>query len=73
MTHNNQILISTERERRLKLYLEGGMTIKELAKRSSFSRDTLHRWKRAYLQHGLSGLIEKSRAHHNYPKTIRLQ
>jgi hypothetical protein len=29
MTHNNQILIATERERWLKLHLEGGMTINQ--------------------------------------------
>ena len=67
MTHNTQILIATERERWLKLHLDGSLTIKELSKRSKFSRDTLHRWKRLYLQFGLEGLIEKSKAHHYYP------
>ena len=67
MTHNTQILIATERERWLKLHLDSGLTVKELSRRSKFSRDTLHRWKRLYLQFGLSGLIEKSKAHHSYP------
>jgi len=67
MTHNTQMLIATERERWLKLHFEGGLTIKELSKRSAFSRDTLHRWKRLYLQHGLEGLTEKSRAHCSHP------
>lgn len=69
MTHNTQLLIATERERWLKLHLEGSLSIKELSKRSGFSRDTLHRWKREYLKHGLEGLKEKSRAHHFHPKT----
>ena len=63
MTHNTQLLIATERERWLKLHLEGGMTIMELKNRSGFSRDTLHRWKRDYFAHGLEGLKERSRAH----------
>lgn len=68
MTHNTQLLIATERERWLKLHLEGGMTIMELKNRSGFSRDTLHRWKREYLAHGLEGLKERSRAHRSHPK-----
>lgn len=67
MTHNTQILIATERERWLKLHLDSGLTIKDLSKRSGFSRDTLHRWKKTYLQFGIEGLIEKSKAHHSYP------
>ena len=67
MTHNSQILIATERERWLKLHLDSGLTVKDLSRRSKFSRDTLHRWKRLYLQFGLKGLIEKSKAHHSYP------
>jgi transposase len=70
MTHNNQMLIATERERWLRLHLEGGLTIKELSKRSGFSRDTLQRWKRNYLTKGLEGLKEKSRAHHSHPAAV---
>lgn len=69
MTHNTQLLIATERERWLKLHLEGKLSIAKLSQRSSFSRDTLHRWKKAYLQEGLAGLQEKSRAHHFHPRT----
>lgn len=69
MTHNNEVLIVTERERWLKLHLEGGLSVKELSVRSGFSRDTLHRWKRAYLLYGIDGLKEKSRAHHHHPNT----
>lgn len=69
MTHNTQILIATERERWLQLHLQGGFSIKELSKRSSFSRDTLHRWKKNYLRYGLEGLKEQSRAHHSHPNT----
>ncbi len=67
MTHNTQLLIATERERWLKLHLEDGLTITELGKKSGFSRDTLHTWKKRYLTNGLEGLFEKSRAHHSYP------
>src|ERR1700751_3612826 len=69
MTHNTQLLIATERERWLKLHLEGGLTITELSNRSGFCRDTLHEWRRRYLKDGLEGLFEKSRAHHSYPTT----
>jgi transposase InsO family protein len=73
MTHNTQLLIATERERWLKLHLEGGMSIQALSGRSGFSRDTLHRWKRAYLKDGLGGLEEKSRAHHSYPGMMPME
>lgn len=69
MTHNTQLLIATERERWLRLHLEGNISIVELSRRSGFSRDTLHRWKRGYLLSGLEGLKENSRAHHFHPKT----
>lgn len=67
MTHNTQLLIATERERWLKLHLEDGLTVTELSRKSGFSRDTLHIWKKRYLKDGLEGLFEKSRAHHSYP------
>src|SRR3989344_6544135 len=69
MTHDVQCLIATERERWLKLHLEGSVSISGLAGKSGFSRDTLHRWKKAYLQYGPLGLREKSKAHHSHPKT----
>lgn len=69
MTHNTEVLIATERERWLKLHLEGEISVLELSRRSGFSRDTLHRWKRLYTLHGLDGLKERSRAHHCHPKT----
>ncbi len=69
MTHNTQVLIASERERWLKLHLEGGLTMVELARRSGFARSTLYLWKTAYAQHGLEGLVEQSRAHHSYPYT----
>lgn len=71
MTHNTQALIATERERWLKLHLEGSLSITALSQRSGFSRDTLHRWKRTYLARGLAGLQEKSRAHRSHPNTTR--
>jgi transposase InsO family protein len=69
MTHNTQLLIATERERWLTLHLKDGMTIMELKRRSGFSRDTLHRWKRDYLAYGFEGLKERSRAHRSHPQT----
>lgn len=69
MTHNTQALIASERERWLKLHLEGSLTMVELARRSGFARSTLYLWKAAYLMHGLAGLREQSRAHHSYPHT----
>lgn len=69
MTHNTQVLIASERERWLKLHLEGGLTMVELALRSGFARSTLYLWKRAYEQNGLEGLQEQSRAHHSHPHT----
>ncbi|MDP3875093.1 MAG: helix-turn-helix domain-containing protein [bacterium] len=71
MTHNTQALIATERERWLRLHLEGRMSITMLSERSGFSRDTLHRWKKQYLTHGLAGLQEKSRAHRSHPNTTQ--
>lgn len=49
--------------------MQGGLSIKDLGKRSGFSRDTLHRWKKEYLMFGLEGLKEKSRAHLAHPNT----
>lgn len=69
MIHNTQLLIATERERWLKLHLEGGLNISALARKSGFSRDTIHHWKREYEKSGLEGLKEKSRAHHFHPRT----
>ncbi len=69
MTHNPQALIASERERWLKLHLEGDLSMVELAKRSGFARSTLYLWKEAYEKDGIAGLMEKSRAHHTHPKT----
>ncbi|MEK7493851.1 MAG: helix-turn-helix domain-containing protein [Patescibacteria group bacterium] len=69
MTHNLQDLIASERERWLKLHLEGGLTMTGLARRSGFARSTLYLWKRAWEHNGLAGLREQSRAHHTYPHT----
>ncbi len=69
MTHNIQDLIASERERWLKLHLEGRLTMAEVGRRSGFARSTLYLWKAAYAKEGLAGLKEKSRAHHSYPHT----
>lgn len=67
MTHNIQDLIASERERWLKLHLEGGLTMVELARRSGFARSTLYLWMAAYEKEGFAGLVEKSRAHRSHP------
>lgn len=69
MTHNIQDLIASERERWLKLHLEGGLSMTELTRRSGFARSTLYLWKKSYEERGLAGLREQSRAHHSYPHT----
>ena len=71
MIRKTDVLISTERERWLKLHLEGNLSIREASIRSGFCRDTLHRWKKIYLKFGLEGLKEKSRAHHSHPQTTK--
>jgi transposase InsO family protein len=67
MIHNTDLLITTERERWLKLHMESGLSITALSSQSGFSRDTLHRWRRRYLSQGLEGLREYSRAPHSHP------
>lgn len=71
MIRKTDVLIATERERWLKLHLEGNLSIKELSARSGFCRDTLHRWKKMYMKSGLEGLKEKSRAHHSHPHVTK--
>jgi transposase-like protein len=68
MTHNTEFLIASERERWLKLRLEVGLSMAEVAERSGFARSTLYLWRDAYEKDGLVGLIEKSRVHHAHPK-----
>jgi transposase InsO family protein len=55
------------REKWLKLHLEQGMPITEVAKLAGFHQDTLYIWKRNYLEKGIEGLMDKSRAPHNHP------
>jgi len=63
------------REQWLKLHLEKGMPITDLAEMSGYHQDTLYIWKARYLELGIAGLIEKSRApiHHpnEYPEEIK--
>jgi len=55
------------REKWLKLYLEQGLPITEVAKLSGLHPDTLYIWKRNYLGTGIEGLVEQSRAPHRHP------
>jgi len=63
------------REQWLKLHFEKGMPITEIAEMSGYHEDTLYIWKAKYLESGIRGLIDKSRAplsHPNeYPEEIK--
>jgi putative transposase len=50
-----------ERFRRLQQYLENRVPLAQLAREQQIPRRTLHRWLRAYRQHGLVGLARKAR------------
>ena len=67
---NNNLCVHCKvnmREKWLKLYLEQGLPITEVAKLSGFHPDTLYIWKRNYLGTGIEGLVEQSRAPHRHP------
>ena len=55
------------REQWLKLHLEKGLPITEVAKLSGYHQDTLYLWKARYLENGIEGLIDLSRAPHTHP------
>ena len=55
------------REQWLKLHLEKGLPITEVAKLSGYHQDTLYLWKARYLEYGIEGLIDRSRAPHMHP------
>jgi len=77
------LLKAQMREKIVLLHLQQNIPINELSKLYQVHRNTISNWKRVYLQFGLDGLINKSRAPHNHPnefpsevkekiKTIRL-
>jgi len=55
------------REKWIKLHLDKGISIPEIAKISGYHQDILYIWKRRYLEQGIEGLIDKSRAPHSHP------
>lgn len=55
------------REKWIKLHLDKKISIPEIAKISGHHQDTLYIWKRRYLEQGIEGLIDKSRAPHSHP------
>lgn len=55
------------REKWIKLHLEQGISIPKLANLAGHHENTLYNWKTRYLNYGLQGLIDKSRAAHNHP------
>ncbi len=67
---NNQICAHCKknmREKWLKLHLEQGLPVTKIAKLSGLHQDTLYIWKRNYLEKGVEGLIDESRAPHSHP------
>ncbi len=55
------------REQWLKLHLEKGRPITEIAELSGYHQDTLYLWKARYVGSGAEGLVDRSRAPHNHP------
>jgi len=63
------------REQWLRLHFEKGVPITEIAEMSGYHQDTLYIWKAKYLESGIEGLIDESRApitHPNeYPEDLK--
>ena len=57
----------TVREQYIKMHLEGGVSVPELAKIAKVHENTLYNWKKNYLEYGLEGLIDDSKAPNNHP------
>ena len=57
-----------ERLQMVTLYGTGKYTVTELAKQFRVSRKTAHKWLKRFAVEGTSGLNERSRAPHQYPK-----
>ena len=55
------------KEQWIKLHLEKGMPITELAKLSGKHENTLYLWKANYLKAGMAGLLDKSKAPFSHP------
>ncbi len=54
------------REQWLRMHLNQGISIPELAKQANYHENTLYLWKTRYLGNGLLGLLDKSRAPHSH-------
>lgn len=67
MCHQCDLLKALMREKWIKLHLEQGISIPKLAELAGHHENTLYNWKEEYLKHGLTGLMDKSRAAHNHP------
>lgn len=55
------------REQYIKMHLEGGASIPELAKIAKVHENTIYNWKKNYLECGIEGLVDDSRAPNNHP------
>ena len=47
--------------------LEGGATVKDVARRNGVSRSAVHEWLLSYANHGLAGLVDRSSKPHSCP------
>lgn len=61
------LLKALMREKWIKLHLEQNISIPKLANLAGYHENTLYNWKKKYLEQGLTGLIDKSRATHYHP------
>lgn len=55
------------REQWINKHIKSGLSVPELAKISGFHENTLYNWKARYLERGVDGLTDKSRAPHKHP------
>lgn len=66
MCNKCNLMTALMREQWIKLHLNQGISIPELAKQAKRHENTLYLWKTRYLEHGLLGLLDKSRAPHSH-------
>jgi putative transposase len=62
-----------ERLEMISLYETGKYTVTELARHFKVSRKTAHKWLNRFNEEGASGLNERSRAPHRYPKATPVE
>lgn len=55
------------REIWIKKHIKNGISVPELANLSGFHENTIYNWKQKYLEYGIEGLKDQSRAPHRHP------